>query len=190
MRRMHGNPRPVRVVLGRYPDIGLAKARKLAAAALGDLVSGVHPKQRRHPINTFGALAEAFLHRPAAAKQRTASEIEKTIKRHLLPRWGARVAAEIKRADAIRMLEEIDRKSGPYMATKALALASSIYRFGITRELGNIESNPCQFIKPSEFVRAMAPRQRVLADSELALFWQGTEGICPAAPPASDGGPP
>jgi len=182
MRRMRGNPRPVRVVLGRYPDISLATARKLASTALGDLVSGVHPKQRRHPINTFGALAEAFLRRPAAAKQRTASEIEKTIKRHLIPRWGARVAAEIKRADAIRMLEEIDRKSGPYMATKALALASSIYRFGITRELGNIESNPCQFIKPSEFVRAMAPRQRVLADSEIALFWQGTEGIYPAGP--------
>src|SRR5262249_40525796 len=39
MRRMHGKSQPVRVVLGRYPDITLAKARKLAAAALGDLVS-------------------------------------------------------------------------------------------------------------------------------------------------------
>jgi len=182
MRRMPGNPRPVRVVLGRYPEISLAKARQLASTALGDLVSGVHPKQRRHPINTFGALAEAFLSRPAAAKQRTASEIEKAIKRHLIPRWGARVAAEIKRADVIRMIEEIDRKSGPYMAAKALALASSIYRFGITRELGNIVSNPCQFIKPSEFVGAMAPRQRVLTDAEVALLWRGTESIYPAGP--------
>jgi integrase len=62
------------------------------------------------------------------------------------------------------------------MAAKALALASSIYRFGITRELGNIASNPCQFIKPSEFVGAMAPRQRVLTDSEIALIWQATRG--------------
>jgi len=62
------------------------------------------------------------------------------------------------------------------MAAKALALASSIYRFGITRELGNIASNPCQFIKPSEFVGAMAPRQRVLADSEISLIWQATTG--------------
>src|SRR5262249_44058914 len=97
-------------------------------------------------------------------------------RRHLIPRWGARVAAEIKRADVIALLAEIDRKSGPYMAAKALALASSIYRFGITRELGNIESNPCQFIKPSEFVGAMAPRQRVLTDSEIALLWRATTG--------------
>jgi len=176
MRRMHGNPRPIRVVLGRYPDIGLAKARKLATAALGDLISGVHPKQRARPADTFAALTQEFLRRPAAAKQRTASEIAKTIERHLIPRWGTRIAAEIKRADVINMLEEIDRKSGPYMAARALALASSIYRFGITRELGNIASNPCQFIKPSEFVGAMAPRQRVLTDPEIALLWRATQG--------------
>jgi integrase len=178
MRRMHGNPRPVRVVLGRYPEMSLAKARKLATTALGDLVSGVHPKQRERlrQANTFGGLADEFLHRPAAAKQRTAAAIEKTIERHLLPRWGTRIAAEIKRSDVIRMLEEIDRDSGPYMAAKALALASSIYRFAITRELGNVESNPCQFLKPSEFVGEMAPRQRVLVDSEVRLLWQATQG--------------
>src|SRR5262244_3349742 len=66
MRRMPGNPRPIRVVLGRYPDISLAEARKLATAALGDLVSGVHPKQRRRQVNTFAALAEEFVRRPAA----------------------------------------------------------------------------------------------------------------------------
>ena len=184
IRRMPGNPRPIRVVLGRYPDLSLAKARRLASTALGDLVSGVHPKERERlrQGNTFAALAAAFLSRPAAAKQRTASKIEKTIKRHLIPRWGTRSAAEIKRSDAISLLEEIDRASGPYMAAKVLALASSIYRFAITRELGNIASNPCQFIKPSEFVGAMAPRQRVLSAAEIALFWWATKDIYPAGP--------
>jgi len=185
MRRMHGKPQPVRVVLGRYPEISLARARKLATAMLGDLVSGVHPKDRereqqlaeaRRQVNTFAALTDEFLRRPAAAKQRTASAIEKNIKRHLIPRWGTRIAAEIKRSDVIAMLEEIDRNSGPYMAAKALALASSIYRFGITRELGGIESNPCHLIKPSEFVGEMAPRQRVLTAAEIALLWQATQG--------------
>src|SRR5262245_62196160 len=82
MRRMPGNPRPIRVVLGRYPNVSLAAARKLASTALGDLVSGVHPKERERlrQGNIFAALADAFLSRPAAAKQRTASKIEKTIK--------------------------------------------------------------------------------------------------------------
>jgi integrase len=178
MRRMPGNPRPVRVVLGRYPEVSLAAARKLATAALGDLVSGVHPKRRERErrVNTFAALAEEFLRRPAAGKLRTAAAIEKAVRKHLLPRWGTRAAAEIKRVDVINLIEEIDRASGPYMAAKSLAFASSIYRFAITRELGGIASNPCQFIRPSEFVGAMAPRQRLLTDSEIALIWRTTTG--------------
>src|SRR5215469_3135053 len=46
MRRMHGKPQPIRVVLGRYPDMSLAMARKRATAALGDLIAGMHPKAR------------------------------------------------------------------------------------------------------------------------------------------------
>src|SRR6476659_2290475 len=103
MRRMPGRPQPVRVSLGRYPDIGLAQARALATAVIGDLVSGIHPKAREQHATTFAALAEAFLSRPAAAKQRTADEIRKTVCRYLLPRWGSRAASRITRADAITM---------------------------------------------------------------------------------------
>jgi integrase len=182
-RRMPGQPQPVRISLGRYPEISLAQARKLATAALGDLVSGVHPKARareeqaavdRQEANTFAALADRYLRRPAAAKLRTASAIEKTIHRHLVPRWGSRVASEIRRVDVIAMVEAIGEESGPHMAAKALALASSIYRFALLREL--VESNPCNFVKPSDFVGEMPPRQRVLTDSEIALIWQATKG--------------
>src|SRR5215831_11607176 len=174
MRRMRGKPQPVRVVLGRYPEIGLAHARKLATAALSELVSGVHPREQRRRANTFAALADQFLRRPAAAKLRTAAAIEKVVNRHLIPRWGTRIAGEIRRADVIAMLEAIGEKSGPYMASKVLVLASSIYRFGVTREL--VETNPCHLITPSDFVGEMPPRQRVLIDSEIALVWQATHG--------------
>jgi integrase len=174
MRRMRGKPQPVRVVLGRYPEISLAQARKLATTALGELVSGVHPRERRRQANTFAALADQFLRRPAAAKLRTAAAIEKVINRHLVPRWGTRIAGEIRRADVIAMLEAIGEKSGPYMASKVLVLASSIYRFGVTREL--VETNPCHLITPGDFVGEMAPRQRVLTDSEIALVWRATQG--------------
>jgi integrase len=96
------------------------------------------------------------------------------VNNHLVPRWGARIATEIKRSDVVAMLEAIDRESGPYMAAKTLALASNIYRFGIMREL--VENNPCHLIKPSDFVGEMTPRQRVLTDAEIALIWQATKG--------------
>jgi len=180
MRRMPGKFQPVRVVLGRYPDISLATARKLATAALSDLVSGVHPRDRaqRRQASTFAALVEQFLRRPAAAKLRTASAIEKSINRHLVPRWGTCPAAEIRRADVIAMIETVGEESGPYMAAKAFALASSIFRHAMTRE--QVASNPCSLIKVTDFVSDMAPRQRVLSDAELKLLWRATEDIYPA----------
>jgi len=182
MRRMYGNPRPIRVVLGRYPDISLATARKLATAAIGDLVAGVHPKAReqRRRATTFAALAEAFLSRPAAAKQRTIDEIRKTVGRYLLPRWGSRAASSITRADAIAMVEALDRASGPYTAAKALALASSIFRHAMMRE--QVASNPCALIKITDLVGEMSPRGRVLSAAEIVLLWQATGGIYPAGP--------
>jgi integrase len=180
MRRMPGRPQPVRISLGRYPDIGLAKARALATVAIGDLVSGIHPKAREPQVMTFAALAEAFLSRPAAARQRTADEIRKTVGRYLLPRWGRRDAASITRADAITMVEALDRASGPYTAAKALALASSIFRHAMTRE--QIAINPCALIKITDFVGDMAPRQRVLTTAEIELLWRATADIYPAGP--------
>jgi integrase len=182
MRRMPGRPQPVRVSLGRYPDISLAQARALATTAIGDLVAGIHPKarERQRRATTFAALAEAFLSRPAAAKQRTIDEIRKTVGRYLLPRWGSRAASSITRADAIAMVEALDRASGPYTAAKALALASSIFRHAMTREL--LASNPCALIKITDLVGAMAPRQRVLTDSEIVLLWRATEATYPAGP--------
>ena len=182
MRRMPGRPQPVRVSLGRYPDIGLAQARVLATAAIGDLVAGIHPKarERQRRATTFAALAEAFLSRPAAAKQRTADEIRKTVGRYLLPRWGSRAASSITRADAITMVEALDRASGPYTAAKALALASSIFRHAMTRE--QVASNPCALIKITDLVGEMSSRQRVLSTAEIVLLWRATEGIYPAGP--------
>ena len=149
IRRMPGKPQPVRVVLGPLSrDQAWLKARKARNwQPLGDLVSGVHPKARvRKGANTFAALAEQFLRRPAAAKQRTAiGDPKRTINQHLIPRWGMRVASEINSAvTSLPCLRPSMRGSGPYMAAKALALASSVYRFGVTREL--VESSPCHLI--------------------------------------------
>jgi integrase len=178
MRRMPGKPQPVRVVLGRYPDVSLSQARKLATITIGDLVSGIHPKARKQHVATFAELAEAFLSRPAAAKQRTADEIRKTVGRYLLPRWGSRDASSLTRADVIIMVEALDRVSGPYTAAKVFALASSIFRHAMTRE--QVVSNPCALVKISDFVGDMAPRQRVLTATEIALLWQATEEVYPA----------
>ena len=142
MRRMPGKPQPVRVSLGRYPDISLAQARTLATAAIGDLVSGIHPKARadqRTPAASprWPSPSSPALPPPGSAPP---SAIEKAIDRHLLPRWGRRDASASPRR---RHHHGRGHRpgAGPYMAAKALALASAIFRHAMMRE--QIASNPC-----------------------------------------------
>jgi integrase len=158
----------------------VSQARKIATAALGDLVAGIHPRERaqRRRASSFAALTEAFLSRPAAARQRTAAEIRKTVGRDLLPRWGSRDATRITRADAIAMVEDLDRTAGPYTAAKAFALASAIFRHAMMRE--QVTSNPCSLIRVTDLVSDMAPRQRVLNDAEIRLLWRATGDLYPA----------
>ena len=52
MRRLPGKPQPVRVVLGKYPSLSLAAARKQAGVALADLAGGIHPRERARALQT------------------------------------------------------------------------------------------------------------------------------------------
>jgi integrase len=194
MRRMPGKPQPVRVVLGTYPAVSLAKARRLATEALSDIVSGVHPKERerserlaqvRQRANTFEALATEYISR-RAAKIRTGTAISQVIERELISRWGSRPLTEIGRADVIRMVEDVGDRAGIYAAHKALALAKSLFNWGIAREYAGLDRSPCYLIKAADLVGKQEPRQRILSSGELCLIWQATEGpverLYPVAP--------
>ena len=135
------------MVLGRYPDISLAQARELATAAIGDLVSGIHPKAARaataaRPLPPWLKPSSAGPPPPSCAPPRDRENHRPASHAAL----GQPRRLEIPRADAITMIETLAAKSGPYMAAKALALASSIFRYAMTRE--QVESNPCNLIKP------------------------------------------
>src|SRR5438105_2756840 len=72
MRRLRGRPRPVRVVLGPYPALSLADARKRARDTIADLTTGIHPGERQAELhkaelarnaNLFENVATAFISR-------------------------------------------------------------------------------------------------------------------------------
>jgi integrase len=189
MRRMPGKPQPVRVVLGRYPDISLARARVLATEALGDLVAGVHPRERereerlaeaRRTADTFAGLADRYL-RHRASERRTAREIGRIVRRYLLVRWGSRPVTDIKRADVREMVEDVREQSGRHAARQALTYASAILGYGAALEYGGLEQNPCRMVKAGDLLGKFKPRQRILTNSELAQVWEAATDY-PAGP--------
>ena len=96
MRRLPGKPHPVRVVLGKYPSLSLAAARKQAGAALADLAAGIHPRERARALQTaeaqrkavtVGHVVEEFASRHLSRK-RTGHGVGQLLRRELVSRWG------------------------------------------------------------------------------------------------------
>ncbi len=201
MRRVKGSRAPVRRTLGiawtvpfpanvalPYP---LAAAREAARAMLLDMARGIDPKEKQaaerraeaiKKANSFASVAETFIQKHVRGLK-SGHEIEATIRRELIGRWGNKPVTEITRRDVVHMLEEIADDGRPYAAHKVFTIVSKFFNWAIGRDLYGIEVSPCAGVKTSEIVGRKEPRQRVLNDAEIRALWKATEGLgYPAAP--------
>lgn len=176
-----------RIVLGPYPALSLEKARDKAR----DLVSGVRisgrdpiaerkaerAARRKAEDGAFELLAAFYLEEHAKRNKRLRSwrEDERKLSVEVLPAWGSRPAAEIRRADVRELLETIAKDRGGVCANRTRALLSKIFTFGMER--ARVESNPVHGVKR---LYVETPRERVLAEEEVRSLWPLLERLQPA----------
>ncbi|HEV8579569.1 MAG TPA: tyrosine-type recombinase/integrase [Thermoanaerobaculia bacterium] len=167
-----------RIVLGPYPALSLESARNKAR----ELVAGVRIKdrdpmserkaaraaRRKAESATFEALAVCYLEEHAKRRKRLRAwkEDERKLRVEVLPVWGSRPAAEIRRTDVRSLLERIAEERGGVCANRTRTLISRVYSFGMEKE--RVESNPVHGVKR---VYVEAPRERVLTEEELRGLW-------------------
>jgi integrase len=164
--RHHGRLR--RFTLGRYPDRGLAEARKEALNARGRILNGADPATQKHDEratygDTVGALYE--LYKKATEKKRSWPEQRRIFEHEVLPAWRHRRVADMTRRD-IRMLVDRKAETAPIMANRILARVSRLFSFAVERDW--IEANPAlRIVKPGD----EKSRDRVLSRDELRELW-------------------
>src|SRR5262249_17403946 len=177
--RYRFNGTPAKLTLGPWPRLTLAAARKGAADALHELAQGHDPATARADAklkaaaaqaNTFAAVAAEYLKRERG-KLRTLDQRVSTLNRLILPALGARAIADIKRSEIVRLLDDIEDRSGQRMADVALAVLRRIMAWHATRS--------DDFVPP--IVRGMSRqnaaehrRSRILDDDELRRLWAAT----------------
>src|SRR5262249_24588618 len=88
--------------------------------------------------------------------------------KHLLPRWGRLASASIARSHVKALMREVEAN---VVANQALAAASAIFSWAISEEVNGVTVNPCAGVKRNE----TKSRERVLAASELPIFWPAFE---------------
>jgi integrase len=173
--------------------LSLARARVAAEDAKDKVDRGIDPagekkqakeERREAEANTLQAVAEDFLRRkaamttdptgnvefnPAKAKMRSGALWHATLKRLVYPALGNLPISDIKRKTHITaLLNKIEDKSGPAMATMVLAILRAIMNWHAAQDE--------DFTSP--IVRGMAriktterARSRVLDDDEIRDLW-------------------
>jgi hypothetical protein len=140
--RYRANGRPTKLTLGRWPEISLAGARKLAADALHALSNGVDPGETRvaakqkaaeSEANTVAAVCAEFLRREGK-RLRTVDQRERILHRLVYPAIGDRPIDSLKRSEIVRLLDRIEDSSGPRMADVTLAVLRKVLHWHELRD--------------------------------------------------------
>ena len=168
--------RPRELTLGRYPDIGLAKARELATAARAQVQQGkdvARDKQtdnaQRAAARTFRELADSYM--AVAFPGMAGSTIQhrrRHIEKDLLPRLGPIAARDVTAADIVGVIEAVGKRSVS-VAELVFTAASEIFKHGIARH--TVIANPCTGISVSAICGRRQPRLRLkLTEDELRVI--------------------
>jgi integrase len=152
---LHGSPRR-RITLGRYPSLSLASARALAIETREGRTSG-----------TIAALAEVYI--KSVNGLRSASQIERRLRKDVLPIIGHIPLRELHRRDVTRV---IDAKSGPIAARKVFEDVRAMVRWAVSR--GDLDHNPIDGLRGPPVSKV---RTRVLTDQEIRTLWKSLDQV-------------
>jgi len=155
--------------LGTTEALGIEQARELARVAIRRIKAGeptVEPAKR-----TVGAVAEEWLDRHVRKNGfRTSYEMERIVRRYILPHIGGCDIADLRRRDIAEMLDRVEDNSGAPTADVVLKTLRSIARWHQERD----EIFSTTFITG---VKRRTPkdereRSRVLTDEEIRAVWE------------------
>jgi integrase len=165
--------RPRWYTIGDAKKITLADARKRATEVVLKVMDGLDPAADRaaeRGAGTFAELHERYLEGHAKKHNKSWQQADALVRRHALPRWGKLQASAVTRRDVKQMMARI---AAPITANQALAAVSAVFTWGVREEI--VTANPCKLVarNPTQ------SRERVLAASEVPLFWKALDDVEP-----------
>lgn len=168
------------LTLGRYPDITLAEARKIAAAKrveVQQIVDVAAVKQQKKAEAKLAAnveqLAELWLDNTIRRRHRHPEVTERVFRRDILPTLGKRDTKTISTPEITRLLAKINASGRPTIANDALRHLKSMFAYG--EALGMVDRNPAERIKLEHAGGQEKSRTRALSVSEIAKLFKAME---------------
>jgi integrase len=156
-----------RVTIGHFPEMGLAKARRLATGIRLEVEQGGDPEKVLRPMGdeaTFEVLVKEYMERHARAhkRERSVRDDEYYLEKYVPKGWRQRTLSAISRDEVERLKLSLKRDRGPYPANHTVRLLRSM--FNLARDWGMLKAdNPAARVKLFKEER----RERFLSPEEL-----------------------
>lgn len=130
------------LALGRYPDVGLAEARKARDAARVLVSQGVSPTQHKQAerakrslenANTFEAVAREWI-----GKKRSAwspyylKQVETSLGNDVFPKVGALPIKSVNAAQLLEIIQGIEKRGAETVALLVRQWVSAIFRYAVS----------------------------------------------------------
>jgi integrase len=171
------NGKRLKMNLGQYPEVSLAEANDRHDKAKIQVRSGVDPRHQQEPEQnldvplTVAALAEKWAEwSKKNHSTRWANTLDLALKKDVLPIYGQRLATDIRRRDAMVILEA-KAATAPGQATNLHKALRGMFQYALEREI--VEFNPFGEIRASRSIPSMKlkSRERILTDDEIKFLW-------------------
>jgi integrase len=166
--------------IGATKRVSLKEARETARAWLELAQQGKDPaeltrKAREADALTFGAVMEEFIKRHVS-RLRKARDMEREIRKELMPRFAKRPVSAITRKDITKMLREIRDRGAVFQAHHVFGHARKFYSWAMAQEDEfDVQASPCAGINPKELIGEKRHRERELDDAEIRAVWKAAE---------------
>ncbi len=173
--------KPAKLTLGRWPIMGVADARAAATEALEQVHHGQNPAAAKKAAKAtatadadrdkVSSVIDLFMKRHASRNRRS-DDVMAMFRREIMNKWGDREIQAISKRDVIEVLDAIVDRGSPVTANRLRAHLNTLFNWAKGRDI--IEANPLDGIKPPAQEK---PRNRVLTDDEIKLFWTASDGL-------------
>ncbi|MGY2734590.1 tyrosine-type recombinase/integrase [Sphingomonas sp. UYP23] len=143
-----------RIALGRYPEVGLAEARRKRDEARAKVRDGVdHLAERKreklvahyNAANTFGDVAKQYINKMVAEGRADTTTTKANWLLEQLAPIAARAIYEWKPVDVLAALKRIQAKGKHETARRCRSFASRVFRYGVAT--GRVDTDPTSVLR-------------------------------------------
>jgi integrase len=161
-----------RLTIDSYPALSVSAAHDAWRKARDEVRSGRDPGERvERGATDIESVFEEWLKRDQA-DNRSRHVVEYRLRKYALPKWKGRQITDIKRRDALDVIDAIADRGTIVLARRVHGHLHRLFAWSVGR--GIIDFNPLANVdRPGSETR----RERVLTDEELVKVWKGADSL-------------